>query len=175
MPQHTENWGGIFLGKQHRTKISIPSLSRQLPEAKWCIWDGQGWGSIRGIGNLRQFWWGQGHIVRSDFFLFFLVFFCAVVCFDRSLFSSLCLLMSTVEPTEEGTTPPKRNKEATRSATGCLQWATGEGVRTTHEVILLCSSLPGVARCTPLRLVLGFAAFVAFGRLAVGYPPPPTA
>ena len=42
--------------------------------------------------------------------------------------SSLCLLMSTVEPTEEGTPQPKRNKETTRSTTDCLQWAIGEGI-----------------------------------------------
>ena len=36
-------------------------------------------------------------------FLFFLV----VLCFDRPLLSSLCLLMSTVEPTAEGTAQPK--------------------------------------------------------------------
>ena len=36
--------------------------------------------------------------------------------------------MSTVEPTEEGTTQPKRNKETTRSTTDCLQWAIGEDI-----------------------------------------------
>ena len=41
---------------------------------------------------------------------------------------------------------------------------------TTHEMILLCSSLQGVRRCIPLCLVLGFATFVAFEKL--GYPPP---
>ena len=30
---------------------------------------------------------------------------------------------------------------------------------TTHEMILLCSSLPGVGRCIPLCLVLGFCSF----------------
>ena len=54
--------------------------------------------------------------------------FLVVLCFDRPLLSSLCLLMSTVEPTAEGTTQPKRNKETTRSTTDCLQWATGEGI-----------------------------------------------
>ena len=36
--------------------------------------------------------------------------------------------MSTVEPTEEGTTQPKRNQETTRSITDCLQWAIGGGI-----------------------------------------------
>ena len=36
--------------------------------------------------------------------------------------------MSDVEPTEEGTTQPKRNQETTRSTTDCLQWAIGEGI-----------------------------------------------
>ena len=36
---------------------------------------------------------------------------------------------------------------------------------TTHEMILLCSSLPGVGTCIPLSLVLGFATFVAFRKL----------
>ena len=40
---------------------------------------------------------------------------------------------------------------------------------TTHEMILLCSSLQGVRTCIPLCLVLGFAPFAAFGKL--GYPP----
>ena len=46
----------------------------------------------------------------------------AVLSFDRSLF------LSAVEPTEEGTTQPKRNKETTRSTTDCLKWAIGEGI-----------------------------------------------
>ena len=37
--------------------------------------------------------------------------------------------MSPVEPTEEGTTQPKRNKETTTSTTDCLQLAIGEGIR----------------------------------------------
>ena len=41
---------------------------------------------------------------------------------------------------------------------------------TTHEMILLCSSLQGVKRCIPLCLVLGFVTFVAFGKFWV----PPT-
>ena len=57
-----------------------------------------------------------------------LFFFLVVLCFDRPLLSSLCLLMSTVEPTAEGTTQPERNKETTRSITDCLQWAIGEGI-----------------------------------------------
>ena len=40
---------------------------------------------------------------------------------------------------------------------------------TTHEMVLLCSSLQGVGRCISLCLVLGFATFVAFGNF--GYPP----
>ena len=32
---------------------------------------------------------------------------------------------------------------------------------TTHKMILLCSSLQGVGRCSPLCLVLGFATFSA--------------
>ena len=44
-----------------------------------------------------------------------LFFFLVVLCFDRPLLSSLCLLISTVEPTAEGTTQPERNKETTRS------------------------------------------------------------
>ena len=32
---------------------------------------------------------------------------------------------------------------------------------TTHEMILLCSSLQGVGRCIPLCLLLGFATFSA--------------
>jgi hypothetical protein len=35
---------------------------------------------------------------------------------------------------------------------------------TTHEMILLCSSFR-VGRCIPLRLVLGFATFVGFGKI----------
>ena len=41
---------------------------------------------------------------------------------------------------------------------------------TTHEMILLCSSLQGVSRCIPLCLLLGFATFAAFGKCS--YPPP---
>ena len=63
-----------------------------------------------------------GYIYQPVFFIFF-----AVLCCDRSLFSSRCLLRSTVEPTEEAT-QPKRNKETTRSTTDCLQWANGEGI-----------------------------------------------
>ena len=43
---------------------------------------------------------------------------------------------------------------------------------TTHEMILLCSSLRGVGRCIPLCLVLGFATFSASGKFGC---PPPTA
>ena len=60
--------------------------------------------------------------------LLFFLFLVVLLCFDRPLLSSLCLLMSTVEPTAEGTTQPKRNKETTRSTTNCLQWAIGEGI-----------------------------------------------
>ena len=35
---------------------------------------------------------------------------------------------------------------------------------TTHEMLLLCSSLQGVRRCIPLSLVLGFGTFSASGR-----------
>ena len=102
------------------------------------------------------------HNVQPDFPLspFFLF---AVLCFNRPWFSSLCLLMSAVEPTLEGTTQPERNTETTRITSDCLQWAIGEGRRTTHEMILLCPSLQAVGRCIPLCLVLGFATFVAFG------------
>ena len=41
---------------------------------------------------------------------------------------------------------------------------------TTHEMILLWSSLQGVRTCLFLCLVMGFATFAAFGKL--GYPPP---
>ena len=61
------------------------------------------------------------------------------LCFDRSLLSSLCLLMSTVEPTDEGTTQHKRNKETTRSTTDCLQWAIGEGI----GQYLCCTDIQG--------------------------------
>ena len=44
---------------------------------------------------------------------------------------------------------------------------------TTHEMILLCSSLPGVGRCIHLCLVLVFATFVPVGKF--GYPPPTAA
>ena len=40
---------------------------------------------------------------------------------------------------------------------------------TTHEMILLCSSLQIVGRCIPMCLVLGFATFSASGKF--GYPP----
>ena len=65
-------------------------------------------------GNLQQPWQGQeqGYKAQPVFFFFFVV-----LCFDRLLVSSHCLLVSTVEPTEEGTTEPKRNKETTRSTT----------------------------------------------------------
>ena len=56
---------------------------------------------------------------RGAQFNLFPPFFFAVLCFDRSLFSSFCLPMSIAEPTEEGTTQPKRNKETTRSTTDC--------------------------------------------------------
>ena len=39
---------------------------------------------------------------------------------------------------------------------------------TTHEMILLCSSLCGIGRCIPLCLVLGFATFSASGKFC--YP-----
>ena len=45
MPQHTENWVGVFFGKKCRTKISIPSLCSYLsemdsaPVVKWGICD----------------------------------------------------------------------------------------------------------------------------------------
>ena len=35
---------------------------------------------------------------------------------------------------------------------------------TTHEMILLCSSLQGVGTCISFCLVLGFASFAAFGK-----------
>ena len=56
-----------------------------------------------------------------------LFFFLVVLCFDRPLSSSLCVLMFTVEPTTEGTTQPKRNKETTRSTvySGRLEKALG--------------------------------------------------
>ena len=41
---------------------------------------------------------------------------------------------------------------------------------TTDEMILLCLSLQGVQRCIPLCLVLGFATFVALGKLAYTLP-----
>ena len=54
-------------------------------------------------------------------------FFLVVLCFDRPLLSSLCLLISTVERTEEGATQPKRTKETTRSTicSGQLENALG--------------------------------------------------
>ena len=95
---------------------------------KWCICDWKDPGSIPGSGNLQQPWQGQEQGRKAQpGFPFIFRFFLAVLCFNRSLFSSLCLLMSTVEPTEEGTTQPKRNKETTRSTTNCLQWAIGGG------------------------------------------------
>ena len=39
---------------------------------------------------------------------------------------------------------------------------------TTHEMILMCSSLQGVGRCIPLCLVLGLATFAASGKFC--YP-----
>ena len=41
---------------------------------------------------------------------------------------------------------------------------------TTHEMILLCSSLQGVGRYLPLSLVLGLATFLASRKF--GYHPP---
>ena len=64
------------------------------------------------LGGLYS--WNSQYVANLPGALFVLL------CFDRSLFSSLCLLMSIVEPTEEGTTQPKRNKEATRRTTDCL-------------------------------------------------------
>ena len=119
------------------------------------------------MGNLQQCWEGQGHTVKPESPP--PPFFFAVLCFDRSWSSLLCLLMSTVEPTAEGTPQPKRNKETARGTTDCLQRAMGEGIGTTHELILLCPSSRGVRRCTPLCLVLGFATLVAFGKF--GDPP----
>ena len=122
MLQHTD-----FLGQKYWTKISISSLSSHLSEmartlvVRWCICDCEVYGSIPGIGNLLKARQGQGHTVQPVFFL-------AVLCFGRLLFSSLCVLMSTVEPIEELTTQPKRNKETTRSTTDCLQWAIGESI-----------------------------------------------
>ena len=62
------------------------------------------------------------------------------------------LLMSTVEATRS-TIYTKRSSNMT-----------------THEMLLLCSSLKGVGTCIPLCLVLGFGTFVAFGKF--GYPSP---
>ena len=92
----TLKYGSGFFGKKYGTKISIPSLSTHLSDMA----------STLVVKCCIP--------VSTPFF--------AVLCFDRSLFSPLCLLMSTVEPTEEGATQPKRNKETTRSATDCLQW-----------------------------------------------------
>ena len=63
----------------------------------------------------------RSRLTYSPPFFFFLV----VLCFERPLLS--CLLMSTVEPTAEGTTQPKRNKETTRSTicSGQLEKALG--------------------------------------------------
>ena len=58
------------------------------------------------MGNVQHPRQGQGTQTNLFFFVFF-----SVLCFDKSLFSSFCLLMSTVERTEEGTTQPKRNQE----------------------------------------------------------------
>ena len=41
---------------------------------------------------------------------------------------------------------------------------------TTHEMLLLCSSLQGVGRCIPLCLLLGLAPFSASEKFR--YPPP---
>ena len=81
------------------------------------------------IGNLQHLRQGQGQTDQPVFFpFFFFAVLCCAVCFERSLFSSLGLLISTAEPIEEGTTQPKRNMETTRSTTDCLQWAIGEGI-----------------------------------------------
>ena len=103
--------------------------------------------------------------------------------------------MSTIEPDEEGTTQPKRNKETTRSTTQCLQWAIGESIgqhlcRTDTQgegqngkpYCTLCAvwlsskgailkdhvlgkNKKGIGRCILLCLLLGFATFIAFGKL----------
>ena len=88
MPQHTENWVGIFSEK------ILDQHNNPTPEQLFVI---------------------DGQYRPTSFFRFF--FFFAVLWFYRSLFSSLCLWMSTIKPTEEGTTQPKRNKETTISTT----------------------------------------------------------
>ena len=88
-----------------RSLVQLPVLSARCPTGRDCK------GS------------SQAYFPPPPFF-----FFLVVLCFDRPLLSSLCLLMSTVEPTAEGTRQPKRNKETTRRTTDCLQWAIGEGI-----------------------------------------------
>jgi hypothetical protein len=109
MPQHTEN--------SAQTKILIPSLSTCAVENDGTLVDRcSGCGiqvpdSIPRAVNTMSYRQRQQRSRLTYFPPCF--FFLVVLCFDRPLLSSLCLLMSTVEPTAEGTTQPKRNKETT--------------------------------------------------------------
>ena len=125
MLQHTEN--------SAQTKILIPSLSTRAVENDGTLVDRCSGCGIQVPDSIpscqHDVLQAETAKVQADLFPPPLVFFSLVVlCFDRPLLSSLCLLMSTVEPTAEGTTQPKRNKETTRSTTDRLQWAIGEGI-----------------------------------------------
>ena len=109
MPQHTENWVGTLLAK------NIGPKYQSHPTAVIC----QRWTVLQKLDGAS--------VIEMTLVRFLGVAICKNP--GRSLFSSLCLLMSTVQPTEEGTTEPNRNKETTRSTTDCLQWAIGEGIR----------------------------------------------
>ena len=137
MPQHTEN--------SAQTKILIPSLSTCAVENDGTLVDRcSGCGiqvpdsipravntmsyrhdSIPRAVNTMSYRQRQQRSRLTYFPPFF--FFLVVLCFDRPVLSSLCLLISTVEPTAEGTTQPKRNKETTRSTvcSGQLEKALG--------------------------------------------------
>ena len=123
MPQHTEN--------SAQTKILIPSLSTCAVENDGTLVDRcSGCGiqvpdSIPRAVNTMSYRQRQQRSRLTYFPPCF--FFLVVLCFDRPLLSSLCLLMSTVEPTAEGTTQPKRNKETTRGTvcSGQLEKALG--------------------------------------------------
>ena len=152
MPQHTENWVGTFRGNNVGPKCQSHPCA--VIRQRWTVLS---W--LNGAPVIERLWFhswewrsatplagaGAGAHGPTWFFPFF---FFALLCFDRSLFSSLCLLMSAVEPTEEGTTHPNSNQETTRSTTGCLQWASGESI----GQYLCCTDTQGEGQNWKLQL-----------------------
>ena len=93
----------------HRSLVQLPVLSARCPTGRDCK------GS------------SQAYFPPVSFFL-------VVLCFGRPLLCSLCLLMSIVEPTAEGTTQPKRNKETTRVPQTVCSWQLEKALGNTYVV-----------------------------------------